>query len=174
MDCIIVHGVAKSQTQLSDFHFNTSFNVLFAWNQTFTHLYLPYETLSFLKKMTTSYSSFYCWKGGPFQGLRVGSRLTLGNKLSKEIHVIKARDFIGKGSSMKSRRVRNPEELLCHVAHSLRFSGDGVYFRVVSGQSFSFRVFLVVHASLSQDGFQQEGFWEDTWTCIFLCPFELS
>ena len=58
--------------------------------------------------MTTSYSFFYCWKGGPFQGLRVGSRLTLGNTLSKEIHVIKARDYIGKGSSMKSRSVREP------------------------------------------------------------------
>ena len=34
--------------------------------------------------------------------------------------------------------------------------------------------FLVVHALLSQDGFQQGGFWEDTWTgvscLLFLGP----
>ena len=94
--------------------------------------------------------------------------------MSKEIHVNKARDFIGKGCPMKSQGYGNPEELLCRAAPSLRFSGDEIVFWVVSGQSFSFRVFLVVPASLSQDGLQQEGFWEDTWTCVFLRPFDLS
>ena len=110
---------------------------------------LPYETLSFLKKMSTSFSSFCCWKAGPFQGLRVGSHLTLGKKLCKEIHVIKARVFIGKGCSMKSHRVREPGRTALPVARSLRFSGDGISFRVVSAQSFSFQVFLVVYTSLS-------------------------
>ena len=35
-------------------------------------------------------------EGEPFQGLKLGSCLTLGNELS-ETHVDKARDFIGKG-----------------------------------------------------------------------------
>ena len=30
----------------------------------------------------------------------------------------------------------NPGELLCHVAHSLRFYGDGISFPVVFGQLF--------------------------------------
>ena len=34
----------------------------------------------------------------------------------------------------------NPGELLCHVAHSLRFYGDGIDFQVVFGQSFWFWV----------------------------------
>ena len=33
----------------------------------------------------------------PFQGLKLGSCLTLGNELSEETHADKARDFIGKG-----------------------------------------------------------------------------
>ena len=40
----------------------------------------------------------------------------------------------------RAGRWGNPGELLCHVARSLRFYGDGISFRVVSGQSFWFRV----------------------------------
>ena len=35
--------------------------------------------------------------GDPFQGLRVGSCLTLGNELSGERSAVQARGFIGKG-----------------------------------------------------------------------------
>ena len=38
-----------------------------------------------------------CRKGDPFEGLRVGSCLTLENELSEETHTDKAKDFIGKG-----------------------------------------------------------------------------
>ena len=38
-----------------------------------------------------------CRKGDPFQGLKLGSCLTLRNELSEETHADKARDFIGKG-----------------------------------------------------------------------------
>ena len=48
----------------------------------------------------------------------------------------------------------------CHAACSLQFYGDVVSFPVVSGQSFWPRAFLVVCASLSQDGFQAGAFWE--------------
>ena len=36
-------------------------------------------------------------EGGPFQGPKLGSCLTLRNELSEETHADKARDFIGKG-----------------------------------------------------------------------------
>ena len=38
-----------------------------------------------------------CRKWDPFQGLKLGSCLTLRNESSKETHADKARDFIGKG-----------------------------------------------------------------------------
>ena len=38
-----------------------------------------------------------CRKGDPFQGLKLGSCLTLGNELSEETRADKARDFTGKG-----------------------------------------------------------------------------
>ena len=44
----------------------------------------------------------------PFQGLRVGSCLTLGNELSEGTCADKAGDFIGKGHPGKSRRAREP------------------------------------------------------------------
>ena len=36
-------------------------------------------------------------RGTPFQGLKLGSCLTLGNELSEETRADKSRDFIGKG-----------------------------------------------------------------------------
>ena len=39
-------------------------------------------------------------KRDPFQGLKLGSCLTLGNELSEETHANKARDFIGKGHAV--------------------------------------------------------------------------
>ena len=49
-----------------------------------------------------------CRKGDPFQGPKLGSCLTLRNELSEETHADKARDFIGKGTRVESRRVREP------------------------------------------------------------------
>ena len=43
--------------------------------------------------------------------------------------------LLGKGTRVDSSRVK-PGELLCHMACSLRFYGDGISFRVVFGQSF--------------------------------------
>ena len=41
--------------------------------------------------------SFCSRKGDSFQGLKLGSCLTLGNELSEETRADKARDFTGKG-----------------------------------------------------------------------------
>ena len=78
-----------------------------------------------------------CRKADPFQGLKLGSCLTLGNELSEETSVLtKQGILLGKGTCVESHRVRNPGELLCHQARSLRFYGDGISFQVVFGQSF--------------------------------------
>ena len=44
--------------------------------------------------------------------------------------------LLGKGTRVESRWVREPGELLCRVARSLGFYGDGISFWVVFGQSF--------------------------------------
>ena len=56
----------------------------------------------------------YCGrKEDPFQGPRMGSCLTLGNKLPEEIHVLtKQETLLGRGAWAESRRVREPGELL--------------------------------------------------------------
>lgn len=45
----------------------------------------------------------------------------------------KAKDLLGRGAWSESR-VRESEELLCHMAHGLRFYGSWVSFHIVSGQ----------------------------------------
>ena len=50
-----------------------------------------------------------CRKGDPFQGLKLGSCLTLGNELSEETHVLtKQETLLGKGTRVQSSRVREP------------------------------------------------------------------
>ena len=63
-------------------------------------------------------------------------------------------------SRQKAAGQGNPGGLLCPVAHSLRFYGDGIHFQVVSGQSFWLRVLPGGPTLLSQDRFQWERFWE--------------
>ena len=77
-----------------------------------------------------------CRKGDPFQGLKLGSCLTLGNELSEETHVLTKREILlGKAPGWRAGGEGNPGELLYHVAHSLGFYGDEVSFWVVFGQS---------------------------------------
>ena len=46
-------------------------------------------------------------EGGPFQGPRVGSCLTLGNELSEETHVLTKQEMLlGRGAQAESSRVR--------------------------------------------------------------------
>lgn len=70
---------------------------------------------------------------------------------------------MGRGARVESSRVRNSGELVCHVAHRLRFYGNGVSCWVVSGQPSCLTYiwsdpvsFPVVYASLSQGEFQRE------------------
>ena len=78
-----------------------------------------------------------CRKRDTSQGLRVGSCLTLRNELSKETHVLtKQEALLGKGAQEESHRVKEPGELLFHMAQGLKFYGDGISFWVVFSQSF--------------------------------------
>ena len=78
-----------------------------------------------------------CRKADPFQGLKPCSCLTLRNELSEETHVLTKQEILlGKGARVESSRVTEPGELLCRMARSLGFYGDGISFQVVFGQSF--------------------------------------
>ena len=59
-------------------------------------------------------------KGDPFQGLKLGSCLTLGNELSKETHVLTQQEILlGKGTRVESSRVREPRRTsLLHGSQS--------------------------------------------------------
>ena len=94
-----------------------------------------------------------CRMGDLFQGLKLGSCLTLGNELSKETHADKARDFIGKGHPGGEQEGEGTQEN-CSAAwlEVLGFMVMGL----VSGWSLAnhsnSESFLVVHTSLSQNG----------------------
>ena len=48
-------------------------------------------------------------EGGPFQGPKLGSCLTLGNELSEETHVLTNQEnLLGKGTWVESSKVREP------------------------------------------------------------------
>ena len=60
-----------------------------------------------------------CRKGDPFQGLKLGSYLTLGNELSEETHVLTKQEILlGKGAQVESRRVREPRRTA--LSHGLQ------------------------------------------------------
>ena len=75
-------------------------------------------------------------EGGPLQGPKLGSCLTLGNELSEETHMLtKQENSLGREPRVDRGRVRDSGGLLCHVARRPGFYGDGISFQVVSGQS---------------------------------------
>ena len=71
----------------------------------------------------------YCRKKDPFQCPKGGSCLTLGNELSKEIHMLTSKRLYWEGvPGWRAGGKGNPGELLSHVVCSLGFYGDGVSF----------------------------------------------
>ena len=115
--------------------------------------------------------SWCCRNGDPFQGLRVGCYLTV----PKGTHADKANAW---GTWAKSSRVWEPRSIALPPGSQPQVLGDGVSFRL-SGHSSCLASnwsdsgsFLVARASLSQDGFQHESFWEVRRTChLFPPPF---
>ena len=84
----------------------------------------------------------------------------------------KLRHLIRKGTRVESTRVRQTGRTALPHGSQSRVYGDGISFQVVFRQSFWSESFLVVHASLSQDGGQWEGFWEMVGHVV--SPFDLS
>ena len=79
------------------------------------------RTLSSPSPVHTSnlHTSTYCRKGDPFQGLRVGCCLTLGNELSEETHVLtKQETLLGKDTRAETRRIREPSRTLSRGSQS--------------------------------------------------------
>ena len=115
------------------------------------------------------FQSSCCRKGDPFQGPRKGSWLTLRSELSEDTHVLtKQKTLLGRGSQSENSRVREPRRTA--LPSWLTVSGF-----MVMGLVFRFSLanhlacahiwsdsgsFLVACTSLSQDGFQCEGFWD--------------
>ena len=58
-------------------------------------------------------------EGGPIQGPKVGSCLTLGSELSRETHELTKQEILlGRGTRMESSRVREPRRTaLPHGSH---------------------------------------------------------
>ena len=80
--------------------------------------------------------TYCCKKGDPFQGLKLGSCLTLRNELSEETYVLTKQEILlGKGTRVESSRVRERRRTALPQL-GLGFYGDGISFRAVFGQSF--------------------------------------
>ena len=78
-----------------------------------------------------------CRKGDPFQGLKLGSCLTVRNELSEETHLLTKQEILlGKGTQVESSRVREPRRTALSRGCNVGFYGDGISFRVVFSQSF--------------------------------------
>ena len=105
--------------------------------------------------------SLCCRKGDHFQGPRVGSCLTLGNELSEETCADKARDFIGKGHPGGEQQGKGTQENCSAMWLAVSgFMVMGLVSRLSLANHSDSGSFLVAQVSLSQDGFQREGFWE--------------
>ena len=65
--------------------------------------------MSVLVKKSPTRVAICCRNWDPFQGLKLGSCLTLGIELSEEMHVLTKQEILlGKGTRLESSRVREP------------------------------------------------------------------
>ena len=78
-----------------------------------------------------------------------------------DTHADKARDFKGRGAREESGRIRGTQENCSAMWLTvLGITVTGLVPHLSLANPSDSRSFLVVHALLSQDGFQQGGFWE--------------
>ena len=92
-------------------------------------------------------------RGAPSRAPRAGSCLTLGKELSTEMHADKARDFIGRGHLGGEQQGKGTQENCS--AMWLTVSGFmlmGLVYGLSLANHSDTESFLVVHASLSQEG----------------------
>ena len=83
----------------------------------------------------------------------------------------KEETILGKGAGWRAGGKGTSRTALLRGSQS-QFYGDGMSFRVLFSQSSDSESFLVVHALLSQEGCQREGFWEVVRHVV--SPFDLS
>ena len=75
--------------------------------------YLEWSGCQSQRKRVPARIAICCRKADPFQGPKLGSCLTLRNKLSEETHVLtKQETLLGKGTQVESNRVREPRTAL--------------------------------------------------------------
>ena len=111
-------------------------------------------------------TDFYCCKNGdPFQGLQLGSYLTLGNELPGETHVLTMQEILlGKSTWVERSRLRESRRIALPQGFMVMGLVSGLSL-VNHSDSESFLVF-------SHDGGHQEGFWEVLRHVV--SPFDLS
>ena len=128
---------------------------------------------TFRPSMTIFNKLHYLLEGRPLLGPEHGLSLTLRNELSKETHMLKKQEsLLESGTEVDSMRKREPRR----IALPCDSQSQGLeWCRLLSGLSLTTHLlsahiwsdsgsFLVQNVSLSQDGFQCEGFWEVGWT----------
>ena len=102
------------------------------------------------------------------------ARLTLGNELSQETHMLTKQEILlGNGTQVESSRVREPRRTPLDAWLTVSgFMVMGLVSRWSLANNSNSESFLVAHALLSQDGCQREGFWEVVGQVV--SPFDLS
>ena len=106
---------------------------------------------------------------------QVGSCLALRNELSKETY--KARDFIGKGPPWGERGgYGNTGELLCLIARSLGFYGEGVSFQFLLASHLTWGLSCGKNYSAKMDSSEDSRrlVGHADWHLLFLCDFPKS
>ena len=104
-----------------------------------------------------------CRKGDPFQGLQLGSCVTLRNELSEETHVLTKQEILlGKGTRVESSRVREPRT-------ALGFMVMGLVFRWSLANHSNSESFLNPHRSAKMDASKK-----DSWRWLDMCCLLLT
>ena len=105
----------------------------------------------------------------------MGSYITLRNELSKETHMLtKQEPLLERSAWAESRRVREPRRTALPCCSVSGFMVKGLVYRLSLASHSDSGSVLVAHTSLSQDGFQQEGFGEVNGTYGLTSSFDLS
>ena len=114
-----------------------------------------------------------CRKWTHFQGPKVGSCLTLGNELPKEIHMLtKQETLLGRDARTENSRVREARRTALPCGSQSQVLLMGLVSRLFLANHSDSESFLVVLALFSQDGCQRLGFWEVVGHVVSL--FDLS
>ena len=114
----------------------------------------------------THISCIYCKEKAPFQGPRVGSRLTFRNELSEETQVLTEQETsLGRGAWGEWWGEGAQEDCSATWLLPSGFMERGLVSRLSLDSQSDSESFLVACASLCKDGFQWERFWQVGRSC---------